>query len=54
MRQSFKVLSLAVLALAVAVPAFASVVPEIDPGTAVSGLSLLVGGVLVLRGRRRK
>lgn len=54
MTQPFKILSLAALALAVAIPAFATVVPEIDPGMAVSGLSLLVGGVLVLRGRRRK
>lgn len=26
--------------------------PEIDPASAASGLSLLVGGVLVLRGRK--
>ena len=28
--------------------------PEIDPGSAISGLSLLLGGVAVIRGRRRK
>lgn len=54
MKQSFTVLGLAALALAAAIPAFATPVPEIDPGTAVSGLSLLVGGALVLMGRRRK
>jgi len=28
--------------------------PEIDPASAVSGLSLLIGGLAVIRGRRRK
>jgi LPXTG-motif cell wall-anchored protein len=27
--------------------------PEIDPNVAASGISLLLGGVLVLRGRRK-
>jgi LPXTG-motif cell wall-anchored protein len=26
--------------------------PEIDPGSAASGLALLLGGIVVLRGRR--
>jgi LPXTG-motif cell wall-anchored protein len=28
--------------------------PEIDPGSAVAGLTLLAGGLAVFRGRRRK
>ncbi len=28
--------------------------PEIDPASALSGLTLLVGGVVVARGRRRR
>jgi LPXTG-motif cell wall-anchored protein len=28
--------------------------PEIDPASAMSGLMLLSGGLLILRGRRRK
>jgi hypothetical protein len=28
--------------------------PEIDPGTALSGLTLLAGGLAVIRGRRTK
>jgi hypothetical protein len=28
--------------------------PEIDPASAMSGLSLLVGGLAVMRGRRKK
>jgi len=36
-------------------PAFADVgVPEIDPSVAQSALTVLVGGVLVLLGRRRR
>jgi LPXTG-motif cell wall-anchored protein len=27
--------------------------PEIDPASAVAGLTLVVGGLIVLRGRRR-
>jgi LPXTG-motif cell wall-anchored protein len=30
------------------------VAPEIDPSSALAGLSLLAGGLLVLRGRRIK
>ncbi len=47
-------LGIAVLTIGVASPAFADVpVPEIDPSVAQSALTLLVGGVLVLLGRRR-
>jgi hypothetical protein len=28
--------------------------PEIDPASALSGLTLLIGGIAVIRGRRRK
>jgi hypothetical protein len=55
MNHSLKMLGLMIAALVVAVPAFAtSVVPEIDPSVAASGLAALVGGVLVLKGRRRR
>jgi len=47
-------LGIAVLAIGVASPAFARVVPEIDPSVAQSALTVLVGGVLVLLGRRRR
>jgi len=43
--------------MAVAVPAYATrpvAAPEIDPSMAVSGVTALVGGVLVLVGRRRR
>lgn len=33
--------------------AMAGAVPEIDPGSALSALTLLTGGVLVLKDRRR-
>jgi hypothetical protein len=29
-------------------------VPELDPGSAVTALTLLAGGLVVLRGRRRR
>jgi hypothetical protein len=32
----------------------AGVVPEIDPNSAASAMALLSGGVLVIRGRRKK
>jgi uncharacterized membrane protein HdeD (DUF308 family) len=54
MKNSLKVLTMAVVAVAVAVPAFATPVPEIDPSMAASGLTALIGGVLVLMGRRRR
>ena len=31
-----------------------AVVPEISPATAVSGIAIVTGAVLVLRGRRKK
>jgi len=34
-------------------PSTPTMAPEIDPGSAASGLTLLLGGLLVLRGRRR-
>jgi len=51
-------LGVAVLALGTAAPALAGdycpqVVPELDPSVAQSALTLLVGGVLTLFGRRR-
>jgi hypothetical protein len=54
MKQAFRTVGLAMMVLVVAAPAFASTVPEIDPSVAASGLAALVGGVLVLKGRRRK
>jgi hypothetical protein len=47
-------LSLAVLIVTPAVHAAVLITPapEIDPASAMSGLSLLAGGILVLRGRR--
>jgi len=41
-------------ALLVATSAMAIPVPELDPGSASFGAALLVGGLLVLNGRRRK
>ena len=54
MKESLRVLGLVTLVVAAAAPAFASAVPEIDPTTAVSGVTALVGGLLVLMGRRRR
>jgi hypothetical protein len=34
--------------------ALATVVPEIDPGSAGSALALLTGALLVIRGRRKQ
>ena len=39
--------------LACASPALATPVPEIDPGSAVSGLTLLAGGMLLLADKLR-
>jgi len=46
----------AILTLALGGVAFAGVAPELDPGTASSGVALLVGGTLLLieRYRRRR
>jgi hypothetical protein len=40
-------------AAAVATPRSAVAAPEIDPGSAASGLTLLLGGIAVLRSRRK-
>jgi LPXTG-motif cell wall-anchored protein len=47
-------LSLAGLVVAQGAVAVTVTAPEIDPASAVSGLMLLSGGLLILRGRRRK
>jgi len=49
-------LGMAVLTIGVFSPALAQArpVPEIDPSVAQSALTVLVGGVLVLLGRRRR
>ena len=58
MKQLLGIIGLAITAVAVAVPAYAghiaAAVPEIDPSMVVSGVTALVGGVLVLMGRRRR
>jgi MYXO-CTERM domain-containing protein len=47
---------LACLTLGIVSPALAlfDPVPEIDPSSAGSALALLIGGVLILAGRRRR
>ena len=42
---------LALVMTAFSATAFARGVPEIEPGTASSALTLLIGGVLLLKGR---
>jgi len=56
MKQSLTWLGIAVLTIAVISPALAQTqpVPEVDPSVAQSALTVLVGGVLVLLGRRRR
>ncbi len=44
----------ALLTLAMGGTAYASPVPELDPGTAASGIALLVGGALLLIERHRR
>ncbi len=58
---TWKGLGLAVLTMGLMLPPFASAgfcpipaVPEIDPSVAQSALTVLVGGVLVLLGRRQR
>jgi len=47
--------SLAVFALTLAAASVASAqVPEIDPSTGASGLTLLAGAVMVIRGLRKR
>lgn len=48
-----KTLGIMLLALGVAPFAFATPVPEVDPGSFGSALALIAGAVLVIRGRRR-
>ena len=47
-------LSAAVIGMAQAVTGDPVGAPEIDPASAVSGVTLLLGGLAVLRGRRTK
>ena len=56
MKQCLTWLGIAVLTIGAVSPALAdiNVVPEIDPSVAQSALTVLVGGVLVLLGRRRR
>ena len=55
MKNLLTVLGVTMMVLAVAGSAFAiPQVPEIDPSMAVSGVTALTGGVLVLMGRRRR
>jgi len=49
----YKVLGMALLMIGVSSFAFATAVPEIDPGSAGSALALLSGALLVIRGRRK-
>jgi hypothetical protein len=50
-----KTISFGLLLLTVAQGALAvSASPEIDPGSAMTGLTLLAGALVVLRGRRLK
>jgi len=55
MKRCLTWLGVALLTVGVVSPAFAGVpVPEIDPSVAQSALTVLVGGVLVLLGSRRR
>jgi hypothetical protein len=51
-----KVIGILALTLTAVTTAYASAVPtpEIDPATAMSGLTLLLGGLAVVRGRIKK
>jgi hypothetical protein len=51
-----KIIGILAVALAAAATAHASVAaaPEIDPASAMSGLTLLLGGLAVIRGRSKK
>lgn len=55
-RQFMKALGTLLIMLGTASFAFAggSVVPEVDGNTAASAVALISGGLLVLRGRRKK
>jgi len=56
MKRCLTWLGIAVLSIGVVSPVLAppNPVPEIDPSVAQSALTVLVGGVLVLLGRRRR
>ena len=57
MKRCLTWLGIAVLSIGVVSPVFAPLpppVPEIDPSIAQNALTVLVGGVLVLLGRRRR
>jgi uncharacterized membrane protein YfcA len=55
MNRSLEILALTVTGVLLAVPAFASAVPEMDPSIASSAMILLVGGVVsLIEWRRRK
>jgi hypothetical protein len=49
-----RIIGSAILLAAVSGVAMAAPVPEIDPASALSGLTLLAGALAVLRGRRAK
>jgi LPXTG-motif cell wall-anchored protein len=51
-----KIMGLAFLMIGASVSCMAglSAVPEVDPASAVGALALLAGGLLVIRGRRKK
>jgi hypothetical protein len=48
-----KTIGIILLALGSSVAAMAATVPEIDPASGASALSLLAGGILVVRGRKK-
>ena len=55
MKRFSRMTGLAILILGIVSPALAFAdVPEIDPSSAGSALALLIGGVLILAGRRRR
>ena len=50
-----KLIAVAIITLGVGTALFAGVTaPEIDASTGASAVALLAGGILVLRGRRKK
>lgn len=49
-----KIVCLATLLLATSTAVFAIPAPEVDPTTGSSALALLIGGLVVMRARRKK
>jgi hypothetical protein len=49
-----KVLAIVLFGIGSSVAAMATAVPEIDPASAGSALTLLAGTILIFRGRRKK